>query len=205
MRYNTIDSCERTRMARPFRLTGHGYQITVKGVNTCRCSVSLILRCQSTCLTVAPARRGRGIGGGGEPGTKARHVNGLGFSRYLSAVALLTSFLRGLLNKAILRVDDLRPRPAQILQRYRFRFHRDAVYRMAALVGTAVCARVRACVSYKRASNTLSMLHRGQGRGYRIGLDEAIPFFPSSVEESKMKGMHGCRKIGTRSRIYILL
>jgi len=73
-------------------------------------------------------------------------VNGLGFSRYLSAVALLTSFLRGLLNKAILRVDDLRPQPAQILQRYRFRFHRDAVYRMAALVGTTVCARARVCV-----------------------------------------------------------
>lgn len=32
---------------------------------------------------------------------EVRHVNGLGFPHYLSLAALLTSFLRGLLNKAI--------------------------------------------------------------------------------------------------------
>jgi len=63
----------------------------------------------------------------GKSEVETQHVNGFGFPHYLSPAALLTSFYRGLLNKAIPRVDDLRPRPAQILQRYRFRFHRDAV------------------------------------------------------------------------------
>lgn len=62
-----------------------------------------------------------------EEGVEVRYVNGLGFPHYLSAVALLTSFLRGLLNKAIPRAGDLRPRPAQIPQRYRFRFHHDVM------------------------------------------------------------------------------
>jgi len=140
MRYNTIDSCERIRIARSFGLTGHGYQITVKGVNSSRCCFLNIF--------LPTHLLNWSTGGGGR--TKARHVNGLGFSRYLSAAALLTSFLRGLLNKAILRVDDLRPRPAQILQRYRFRFHRDAVYRMAVLLGTVVCARTRVCTGMHR-------------------------------------------------------
>lgn len=74
---------------------------------------------------------------------ETRHVNGLGFPHYLSPAALLTSFHRGLLNKAIPRVGDLRPRPAQIPQRYRFRFHRDAVVytiRLLSSVYTQVCA-----------------------------------------------------------------
>lgn len=86
---------------------------------------------------------------------ETRHVNGLGFPHYLSPAALLTSFHRGLLNKAIPRVDDLRPRPAQIPQRYRFRFHRDAVVyttRLLLSLYTQVCACVLriyiACIEY---------------------------------------------------------
>lgn len=79
--------------------------------------------CQLDCLTEASWRERR------RRRVEARHINGLGFLHYLSAAALLTSFLRGLLNKAIPRAGNLRPQPAQILRRYRFHFHRDAALR----------------------------------------------------------------------------
>lgn len=132
----------------------------------------------------------------GKREVETRHVNGLGFPHYLSPAALLTSFHRGLLNKAIPRVGDLRPRPAQIPQRYRFRFHRDAVVYTTRLL-TSVYTQVYACVLRMyilRASNISSILHRGQRRGYRYRYK--VLFFSEEYKEKKKKKMLA-RKRGT--------
>lgn len=108
---------------------------------------------------------------------ETRHVNGLGFPHYLSPAALLTSFYRGLLNKAIPRVDDLRPRPAQIPQRYRFRFHRDAVVyttRLLLSLYKQVCVRF----AYIHCVHRIYRRYCTAGRGVATGT--GTKFFSSA-------------------------
>lgn len=99
-----------------------------------------------------------------------RHVNGLGFPRYLSLAALLTSFLRGLLNKAIPHAEQegqggVTSNPGRCRSRRDIGF----VFTTQSYRRKYVHVYVYIFYLYAYASNILSMLHRGQGRGYRIG------------------------------------